>query len=657
MKALSNRTTATTVEGSKEYRVRSTGFFPLLLTPYSLLLTSIILLVTFGLKLQTLLWGEWGYDQGFYFVVARLIDQGFTPYAEIHMSEQPLMVWSAYLPYYFLRSIWGMQFFMVCYALLGIAALVSLGRILVDPLTGLLAGLMLALSFPYFGPSHTVNPETTSLSLALMALASALQYRQSTRRRWLFLSLLAMAGSFLLKLFVIIMVPLIGLILVFYGPGKNQLSKPPSKEVWRRIALDCFLWAGGVTVIVGAGWLLSGLPALWEQSILFYLNRNAAHNRDLAFNLAMLGQLFSGQLLWSLLVAAGLGIAIAHFKRFGWIVLGWALLSLVYLLILTPLRSKHLVLLSPVLALLVGLALRHLIQGWQIRRPTTTFINWGLKLGLMLFGVLFLLEILSPFKQLSEPLKPLVKETRLPIVAVLEKFTTADDCIITDDPYIAFVSDRMPPPWLSNMSYARFESGSLDTQALIEIAQGHNCQALVPTYDRIKNGDRAFYDWAKGEYLRTWVVEGEEIMLGKPLHQAAPAMPLATNFNGQVKLLGADWKPEQAAPAKQVHVSLYWQTLKPFDRAYKIFVHLRNSAGEMVASADHEAFDGLIPTQFWRVDTIFKDTNRLTIPENVPPGQYTLYVGFYDPATLERLPIIDDQSGEHAAIIPVFSNE
>ena len=53
----------------------------------------------FYLKVQYLLWGDWAYDQGFYFVVARLMDMGFTPYQQIHMSEQPLMAWSSYWPY------------------------------------------------------------------------------------------------------------------------------------------------------------------------------------------------------------------------------------------------------------------------------------------------------------------------------------------------------------------------------------------------------------------------------------------------------------------------------------------------------------------------------------------------------------------------------
>jgi hypothetical protein len=118
-------------------------------------------------------------------------------------------------------------------------------------------------------------------------------------------------------------------------------------------------------------------------------------------------------------------------------------------------------------------------------------------------------------------------------------------------------------------------------------------------------------------------------------------------------LIGLDWVESHSDQSRQAHVSLYWRKLEePFIQNYKIFIQLRDASGQTLSGADHEVFNGLVPTQSWRVDTITKDTNRLPIPENVRPGRYALYVGLYDSATLERLPIIHDNSGENAAIIP-----
>ncbi|HEY84178.1 MAG TPA: hypothetical protein G4N96_03565 [Chloroflexi bacterium] len=266
--------------------------------------------------------------------------------------------------------------------------------------------------------------------------------------------------------------------------------------------------------------------------------------------------------------------------------------------------------------------------------------------------IALIVELVNPYKNLSKPKKPMVGEDMQPLVEALQKFTSPADCLITDNPCLALVSDRMPPPWLSGVSYARFQSGSLDTQDMIDLTETHNCQVMAPTLDRIKNANRPYYDWAKQNYLWVWLVDEREIMIGKPLLNAEPAIPepaipVQANFSGQVELLGADWYPGDDAG----HLSLYWRTLQPFEQNYKIFAQLRNSEGQVVAAADHEAYDGLIPTKRWPLNKIFKDTIRVDLPPGLPAGNYAFYVGFYDPATIERLPVNRDTSGENAVII------
>src|SRR5262245_28653371 len=51
----------------------------------------LILWLVFWLRLQNLMVSNWDYDQGFYLLVAHLMDRGFAPYREIHMSEPPGM--------------------------------------------------------------------------------------------------------------------------------------------------------------------------------------------------------------------------------------------------------------------------------------------------------------------------------------------------------------------------------------------------------------------------------------------------------------------------------------------------------------------------------------------------------------------------------------
>ncbi len=613
----------------------------------------LILLAAFGFYTAYLLWGEWSYDQGFYFVVAKLMDRGHIPYSDIHMSEQPLMAWSVHWAYQLFGAIWGLQFFTVGIALLGVSALISIGRTLNGRLAGILAGFLLVLHFEFFMSVRTVNPETTSLSFGLLAIAMALKYCTGGKRYWLWLSAIAMAASFLFKLYMVTVVPLIALLIIFHPAHSQSLPKRPLTARMARIALDMILWGGIVAVILITVWAIIGFSAWWEQSIIFYVNRNAAHSRDLAFNLSKIQDLLSVSPILLVLVGWGLVRSIIQFRAVGWVVLAWTIFTFLFLMSFTPLRGKHLIMLIPVLALLAAIAISHIINLWQSQKKPV--LKWGVAAAFMLALALLLVEISAPFQALAKPVRPLVKEEHQPIVDMLEKFTSPDDCLITDDPFVSFSADRLPPPWFSNMSYARFRSGSLSHQDLVDISLQYHCQAFVPTFSRIKNSDREFYNLAKGHFLRTWLVDGAEIMLGMPLESANPAIPVNVNFANQAELLGADLAQQEVSDTNYLYVSLYWKKIgEPFTENYKIFVQVRDHLGQVVVSGDHEMFDGLVPTQSWRTDTITKDTIRLTLPPELAPGNYTLYAGFYSPSTLERLPIINDTSGENAALFPEF---
>ncbi len=627
------------------------------LTPSSIIFAIgaiIILVATFWLQVRYLMWGDWDYDEGFYLLVAHLIDKGFAPYREISMSEPPMMVWSVDLPLQLFGSVWGMRFAMVCFTLIGVAATIWLGRMLDSPATALIAGALLAFNYSFFVSGRGVDAGVSSTSLALLAMGLALYYRTSDKKLWLLLSAIAMAASFLIKIYMAVAVLMIALTLIFHPFPKN-----PNRNVWasiwqerKRLLSDYLIWSATLFFCIFTIYVAYGFSDLLEQTVLFHLQKSAAYPYNLGFNLAKVGGVFVKQPLLSLLGGYGLLLSIYRFKKNGWFFLSWTLLTLIFLMIFNPLRGKHLIMLYPLVAILAGSALNHTFSFWYSQPKTATPIKWALRIAAPILLIFLLVEIVTPFQRLAKPVKPFIGDDQQPIVAALQQFTSPNDCIVTDDPYLAIAADRMPPPWLSNLSYARFESGSLDTQDLIEITNQYGCQAIVPTFARLKSR-RDFYDLAKAHYLRVWVVNGAEIMLGKPLTQANPTIPLYANFSNQVELIGADWVESNSDESRQAHISLYWRKLEqPFTQNYKIFVQLRDATGQTLINADHEAFGGLVPTQSWRIDTITKDTNRLLISENVEPGRYALYIGLYDPATLERLPIINDHSAENAAIIP-----
>ena len=118
-----------------------------------------------------------------------------------------------------------------------------------------------------------------------------------------------------------------------------------------------------------------------------------------------------------------------------------------------------------------------------------------------------------------------------------------------------------------------------------------------------------------------------------------------------LEILAADEQPQR------ISLTTFWEPTVPYPhKKIKVFIHLRNGANETVAQADHELFgvhDNTLAIQNeWN---LIKDDGRwlrdgtvLTMPAHLPAGVYHIYIGLYDPDTLERYPIIDDRSGENA---------
>jgi hypothetical protein len=94
-----------------------------------------------------------------------------------------------------------------------------------------------------------------------------------------------------------------------------------------------------------------------------------------------------------------------------------------------------------------------------------------------------------------------------------------------------------------------------------------------------------------------------------------------------------------------VDLTLYWEAIHPEPLAmdYKVFVHLLNPEGAIIAQHDGEPVAGRRPTRTWRRGDTIMDTHRLTWQAPEYTGPATIAVGLYEGTTLERLPAYDAQ--------------
>jgi hypothetical protein len=111
----------------------------------------------------------------------------------------------------------------------------------------------------------------------------------------------------------------------------------------------------------------------------------------------------------------------------------------------------------------------------------------------------------------------------------------------------------------------------------------------------------------------------------------------------------ADYSPLR--PGDTLHVTLTWQATRPFYRDLKLFLHLLDASGQVVAQADPLAGAGASAegvdyfTSRWDPGELILDDVAIAIPPNAPPGPYRLALGLYDGDTLDRLPVVGRDDG------------
>ena len=77
-----------------------------------------------------------------------------------------------------------------------------------------------------------------------------------------------------------------------------------------------------------------------------------------------------------------------------------------------------------------------------------------------------------------------------------------------------------------------------------------------------------------------------------------------------------------------------------------MFIHLTTPQGGIVSQIDASPLGGVNPTSQWQVGETIVDPYQLSIPPTTLPGDYQLRIGFYDPDTQVRLPILEPGRAE-----------
>jgi hypothetical protein len=95
-------------------------------------------------------------------------------------------------------------------------------------------------------------------------------------------------------------------------------------------------------------------------------------------------------------------------------------------------------------------------------------------------------------------------------------------------------------------------------------------------------------------------------------------------------------------PGGSLRVVLDWEALRPIDENYKVFVQLLDGGLQVRAQGDDKApLRGSAPTLLWfprwRRGMHVADRYELSLPADLPPGEYPLVVGMYGFTSFRRI--------------------
>jgi len=617
-------------------------------------------------------------DEGIRAEQLLLMAAGFRPVKDVFASQGPLSL-DIFYPFYVLmgETLAGARLAVVICSLLAILGVYWTARLVGGRAGGWLAALLLIASPTFLKNSRLAYVEIPAILPAIVALGAALAYQRDGRRRWLVASAVALALALAIKPMVVAVVPAVGLALMLRRRPLTPLPPLPQAGEgemrvgahWRTLVRDVLLYAavaGGLLVVIVA-WV--GPVELYDQMIRYRVGSRSAEGWSLADNWDMLW----GELQWdqpaffALALLGGLILSVMQ-PRAGLPLLTWGVLSIVLLLVYSPLGIKHAALQVPPTALLAGAGLGALWRefarnaspgarsGAAGRTGAVRVVRWATA-GLAGVGVLVYLAaaptIVARDQQAmtvgdlgAEP--PYRQESQL-----IQGLTAPHDFILVDDPYLAFLNDRMMPPWLVDTSYFRIRSGALSGAGVVSHAEAYDVRLMLLASDNLRQ-IKKFADWADEQFV---VVKIDERSNRKDRALYLPADADLAAARGTVRAAIPDAVAVDGVLANQIGVRSYaleqpsvraggtvgltveWEAVGPIPLDWRQVTFLRDGSGQIVDQTERSLSGGSGGTTTWAPGRWVFRSSGLPIPPKTPPGDYTIGVGLYDSKARTLAPV------------------
>ncbi|MGD8807548.1 MAG: glycosyltransferase family 39 protein [Chloroflexota bacterium] len=136
----------------------------------------------------------------------------------------------------------------------------------------------------------------------------------------------------------------------------------------------------------------------------------------------------------------------------------------------------------------------------------------------------------------------------------------------------------------------------------------------------------------EGVELGSLVVTAPERRFDEPAYQ----VPAGADFGGRAELVGYSLDRDPS-DAQALGVTLVWRGLAEMTESYRVFVHLVDDAGQIIAQSDAEPAGWRRPTTGWAVGEYIVDQHVIQLPGDPLPDDLRLLIGLYEAQSRDRL--------------------
>ena len=129
----------------------------------------------------------------------------------------------------------------------------------------------------------------------------------------------------------------------------------------------------------------------------------------------------------------------------------------------------------------------------------------------------------------------------------------------------------------------------------------------------------------------------------------------SARFGDFAELLGFDVEQASLSPERPLGLTLYWRAAntEPITAPYTVFTQILAPDGHLVAQHDAPP---AAPTTQWTPGQIVTDFHSLTVSDPAYRGPATLIIGWYNSASIQRVPV--EGGGDHVTLqVPVSVGE